>query len=108
MRREGAGGGDPAALSARLEEQRRRGSRYFIGNQLSALDIYWATFCGIINPLPDDLCPMTPGFRMTYTNTDPAIAAAASPILYEHRDFIYKSIWNSRLTTNRVHKRPEP
>lgn len=78
------------ALSARLEEQRRRGSRYFIGNQLSALDIYWATFCGIINPLPDDLCPMTPGFRMTYTNTDPAIAAAASPILYEHRDFIYK------------------
>jgi glutathione S-transferase len=76
-------------LSARLEEQRRRGSRYFIANQLSALDIYWATFCAIINPLPDDLCPMSPGFRKTYTNTDPEIAAAASPILYEHRDFIY-------------------
>ncbi len=78
------------ALSARLEEQRGRGSRYFIGNQLSALDIYWATFCGIINPMPDDLCPMTPAFRKTYTNTDPEIAAAASAALYEHRDFIYK------------------
>ena len=78
------------ALSARLDEQRRRGSRYFIDNQLSALDIYWATFCGIINPMPNDLCPMSPGFRATYTNTDPEIAAAASPILYEHRDFIYK------------------
>src|SRR5260370_26713428 len=77
------------ALSGRLEQQRGRGSRYFIGNQLSALDIYWATFCGIINPMPDDLCPMSPGFRKTYTNTDPAIAAAASPMLYEHRDFIY-------------------
>jgi len=36
------------------------------------------------------LCPMTPAFRKTYTNTDPEIAAAASPALYEHRDFIYK------------------
>lgn len=77
------------SLSARIEEQRRRGSRYLVGDQLSALDIYWATFCAIINPLPDDLCPMTPAFRQTYTNRNPAIAAAASPLLYEHRDFIY-------------------
>jgi glutathione S-transferase len=77
------------ALSARIQEQRRRGSRYLVGNQLSALDIYWATFCAIINPLPNELCPMTPAFRQTYTNRDPAITEAASPLLYEHRDFIY-------------------
>lgn len=77
-------------LSARIEEQRKRGSRYFIGDQLSALDIYWAAFCGIINPMPDELCPMAPFYRQIYTNTDPAIAAAASPLLYEHRDFIYR------------------
>ncbi|HKD69568.1 MAG TPA: glutathione S-transferase C-terminal domain-containing protein [Candidatus Binataceae bacterium] len=77
------------ALSARLEQQRSAGSRYFIGNQLSALDIYWACFCAIINPLPDDLCPMAPEFRKAYTNKDPAVAAAVSPLLYEHRDFIY-------------------
>jgi glutathione S-transferase len=78
------------AFSARIQEQRRRGSRYLIGNQLSALDIYWATFCAIINPLPDELCPMAPEFRRAYTNQDPAIAAAVSPMLYEHRDFIYR------------------
>jgi glutathione S-transferase len=78
------------ALSAQLEAQRNRGSRYFIGDQLSALDIYWAAFCAIINPMPDDLCPMTPFYRQVYTNTDPAVAAAASPILYEHRDYIYR------------------
>ncbi len=47
------------AFARRMEEQRRAGSRYLVGNQLSAVDIYWATFCAIINPLPDDLCPMT-------------------------------------------------
>jgi glutathione S-transferase len=77
------------ALSACIERQRSSGSRYLIGNQLSALDIYWATFCAIINPLPDDLCPMAPEFRRAYTNHDPVIAAATSPLLYEHRDFIY-------------------
>jgi glutathione S-transferase len=64
------------ALSARIEQQRRAGSRYLIGNQLSALDIYWATFCAIINPLPDELCPMAPEFRKAYTNHDPVVAAA--------------------------------
>jgi len=77
------------AFSARIEQQRRRGSQYLIGDQLSALDIYWATFCAIINPLPEELCPMAPQFRQAYTNQDPAIAAAVSPLLYEHRDFIY-------------------
>jgi hypothetical protein len=29
-------------------------------------------------------------FRKMYTNTDPIIQAAAEPILFEHRDFIYR------------------
>ncbi len=78
------------ALSELVQEQRRRGSRYLIGERLSALDIYWAAFCAIINPLPDELCPMAPQYRSAYTNRDPEIAAAVSPLLYEHRDFIYR------------------
>ena len=39
------------ALAKRLEDQRASGSRFFIGNQLSALDIYWATFSGMCAPL---------------------------------------------------------
>ena len=79
------------ALTARLEQQRGRGSRFFIGDSLSALDIYWATFAAMLNPLPDELCPLSPAFRRVYTNTDPDIKQATAPILLEHRGFIYHS-----------------
>jgi hypothetical protein len=32
---------------------------------------------------------MAPGFRSVYTNNDPTIKVATTPILLEHRDFIY-------------------
>ena len=77
-------------LSARIEGQKAKGSRYFIGNQLTALDIYWATFSAIIRPLPVELCPMADSFRIMYTEKDSKVAAAMSPALIEHRDFIYR------------------
>ena len=76
-------------LSNRLEQQRAKGSKFFIGNQLSALDIYWAAFAALLQPLPHELCPMPQPFRKMYTNTDPVVQAAVKPILLEHRDFIY-------------------
>jgi glutathione S-transferase len=76
-------------LGARLEQQRRKGSKFFIGDQLSALDIYWATFAAIIQPLPHELCPMPQAFRSMYTNTNPVVQAAVTPLLLEQRDFIY-------------------
>ncbi len=78
------------SLAARLQQQRACGSRFFIGEQLSALDIYWATFAALIQPLPHEVCPMSPAFRALYVNTDPVVAAAAAPLLLEHRDFIYR------------------
>jgi len=80
-----------SALSDRLELQHKRGSRFFIGDALTALDIYWATFAVMNDPLPDELCPLSPAFRRVYTNTDPAIKSATTPILLEHRDFIYRN-----------------
>ena len=77
-------------LRTRLEQQRAKGSKFLIGNQLSALDIYWAAFAALVQPLPPDLCPMATGFRDFYTNKDPVVAAALSPVLLEHRDFIYR------------------
>jgi glutathione S-transferase len=76
-------------LATRLEQQRAKGSKFFISNQLSALDIYWAAFAALIQPLPHDLCPMPQSFRAMYTNTDPAVQTAVTPLLMEHRDFIY-------------------
>lgn len=79
-----------ARLAARLEQQRGRGSRYFIGEALTALDIYWACAAAMLEPLPDSQCAMAPLFREVYTNTDPVLKAATAPILMEHRDGIYQ------------------
>ncbi len=77
------------ALSSLLEEQQAQGRRYFIGGTLSALDIYWAGFSHLIEPLPPDECPMLEDFRPLYQNHHPAVAAAATPLLMDHRHSIY-------------------
>ena len=77
-------------LGARLAQQHAKGSKFFIGSQLSALDIYWAAFAALIQPLPPELCPMATPFRAFYTEKNPAVTAAVSPALLEHRDFIYR------------------
>ena len=79
-------------LEQRLRQQRSRGSRYFIAS-LSALDIHWACTAGMLRPLPEDPCAMGTLFRAVDTNTDPIVekALAASPLLMEHRDFIYQT-----------------
>ncbi len=77
------------AFRSQLESQRKNGSKFLIGRRLSALDIYWAAFAALIEPLPDDLCRMSSGFRRMYTCKDPLITAEAVPELMAHRDFIY-------------------
>jgi glutathione S-transferase len=77
-------------LANRLDQQHAKGSQFFIGTQLSALDIYWATFAALIQPLPADLCPIPDALRTFFTNTDSTVAAAVTPALMEHRDFIYR------------------
>ena len=76
-------------LAERLESQRSRGSRFLIGDQLTALDIYWAVFAALIEPLPENLCSMPPEFRRRYVCEDLTVRAATTPQLLAHRDFIY-------------------
>ena len=78
------------SFTARLEQQGARSSRYFIGDSLTALDIYWATAAAMLEPLPPELCEMAPLFRDVYTNTEEQLRAATAPILMAHRDFIYR------------------
>ncbi len=78
------------SLASRLEQQKSHASKFFIGNQLSALDIYWATFAALVDPLPEEQCPMATAFRGFYQNSDPTVAAALSPALLDQRDFIYQ------------------
>jgi len=75
-------------LAALLERQRSAGKRFLVGDRLSALDIYWATFAALLQPLPDEQCPMDAGLRYVYTATGP-VRDALDPALLAHRDFIY-------------------
>jgi glutathione S-transferase len=79
------------ALARQLEQQYDAGRTYFVGGRLSALDIYWATFATMLDPLPPDLCPMATAFRGSYSNPDPEVQDALSSLLLQHRDFIYRS-----------------
>lgn len=78
-------------LSEQLRMQREAQSRFMIGDQLSALDIYWAAFAAMVSPLPEERCPMPDYLRQSYATIDDTIAAAAAPSLFEHRDFIYET-----------------
>ncbi len=69
--------------------QRALGRRFLLGEQLTALDIYWATMSAIVAPLPDAQCPMPKGLRAAYTTYPEHIRAAIDPALLEHRDYIY-------------------
>lgn len=77
-------------FARRLEHQQALGSRYLVGDHLSAVDIYWAAFAAIIKPLPRELCPMSRRMRQLYDCGDPLVRAAITPQLLSHRDFIYR------------------
>jgi len=71
-------------LSARIE-----GRDFLVGDSLTAADIYWAAFANLIDPLPEDLLPMHPGMRKSYSAADDGVKAAISPALKAHHLAIY-------------------
>lgn len=78
------------AFSTRLREQQAAGKHYLLGESLTALDIYWATFAIMLQPLPRDLCALPDAIRPAYESYPDAIRAAADDILFEHRDYVYQ------------------
>src|SRR5581483_3892355 len=78
-----------ALFAELLREQRARGRRFMLGDRLTALDLYWAAFAALIDPLPPAQCAMLDAMRPLYTLTDPELRASVDPILMEHRDRIY-------------------
>jgi hypothetical protein len=78
------------SLAQCLESQRAAGSRFFIGGQISALDIYWATFVAMMAPLAQEVCPMAPGLRRMYTDIGADVESELTPLLLAHRDFVYR------------------
>jgi glutathione S-transferase len=78
------------ALSRQFDRQRLAGRTFLVGNQMTALDIYWATFAVLIEPLEPELCPIPDELRAYYTLRDPAVRGAVSADLMRHRDYMYR------------------
>jgi glutathione S-transferase len=76
-------------LAARLRAQQAAGSQYYLGNTVSAVDVYSATFMGMFAPLPQEDCAMDPMTRAAFEVRDSQTAEALDPLLLEHRDLMY-------------------
>lgn len=74
-------------LADQLEAQKDKGSRYFIGTDLTALDLLWASFSNTLRPLPDDVNPMPAHMRAMYQGMGDSVSVPE--ILLEQRDYIY-------------------
>ena len=77
------------ALAAQLRAQKTAGSDYFIGDSLTALDIYSAVAMALFAPLPPEQCDMRESTRKAFGLRDEQTEAAIDPILLQHRDRIY-------------------
>ena len=78
-------------LSAQLKSNRDTGSSFIIGNQLSAVDIYWAAFSLLLNPIEESKFPVSAGYRAVTAWVGEALKEALDPVLWEHRDFILEN-----------------
>jgi hypothetical protein len=76
-------------LASRLQSQKAADSRFYVGDSLSALDIYSATFVGLLSPLPPDQVSLPEEMRAGFEAMDEGTKQAFDPILIEHRDYIY-------------------
>lgn len=81
------------ALAAILKAQKARGSDYFIGNSITAVDFYWAAFSNFVAIQPPELMPLAPAVRPMFENTPDDVKAAIDPVLIEHRDRIMGSFF---------------
>jgi glutathione S-transferase len=77
-------------LARRLHAQREAGSRFYLGEELSALDLYSAAFMGMFRPLPPEQCPMPEALRKAFETVDAGTQQALDPLLLEHRDAVYR------------------
>jgi hypothetical protein len=79
-----------ALLAELLSEARARGDAHLLG-ELSALDLYWATFCNLVAPLPPEQLALPGPMRPVFTSPDPGVhEGLAKSGLLAHRDRIYR------------------
>ncbi|MFO0616752.1 MAG: glutathione S-transferase C-terminal domain-containing protein [Polyangiaceae bacterium] len=61
---------------------------FFFGEELTALDVYSAAVVNVLDPLPDDVCPILPPIRHAFESMR-AVLGALPPALVAHRERMY-------------------
>ncbi len=80
-------------ITGRLAAQAQRGSRYLVGDSLSAADIYWATMSISVHPPAPEIIPLTRQNKgmLKYFGKNaqiPVIADALTEQIGEHQRYI--------------------
>ncbi|MEM7468295.1 MAG: hypothetical protein AAF387_15600 [Pseudomonadota bacterium] len=79
------------ALTAQLETQHAKGSDYFIGDSLTALDFYWCAFSNLVEIMSWEKIPLAEDWRPLFVHDDKAVHGAHSDLLKAHRDRIFEA-----------------
>lgn len=77
------------ALATQLKAQHARGRPFFVGETLSALDLYWVAFMNLLDLLPAPQCPVPDAMRPMFALHDETVRAALDPVLVAHRDRVF-------------------
>jgi hypothetical protein len=67
------------------------GHDYLLGPSLTALDLAWAAFAALIQPLPEEMCQMKPLWRDLYTWTASETPRERLDALLSLRERIYRN-----------------
>jgi glutathione S-transferase len=78
------------AIVATFAGLQANGHDYLLGPSLTALDLAWAAFAALIQPLPEDLCPMRPLWRDLYTWAPAETPGHAVEGLLSFRERVYR------------------
>ena len=73
-------------LDQQLKAQQTRGSEYFIGDSITALDFYWCAFSNLIEIMSWEKIPVAEDWRGLFVHDDQNVHAAHSDLLKTHRD----------------------
>lgn len=79
-----------SALDERLKAQQGKGSPFFVGDTVSAVDFYWACFLGMVRPLPREVNPMPDWAWGIYDAREPEVKVLITDHLTAHRDMMYR------------------
>jgi hypothetical protein len=79
-------------FAARLREQQAAGSWVFVGNDVTAVDLAWAAFAALLQPLSEADCPMHPRGRELWSWTPKSIGSKDVAMLLAHRDRVYREL----------------